>query len=153
MQLALLSNVASRKRIQQLPRGADSWMSLLASTSLGLESANTVRAEVRSAETLANANYRLVVQTYDGERTARQQPLSSVQRSVTAQELRDGVQVKLVELNAPSAKPLVVAWIETGEPDLELDGRMARPRAGNFVGSARGTDGDQVRIRLTKRAA
>ncbi len=126
-------------------------MSLLAATSLGLES-NTVRAEVRSEETLTDATYRLVVQTYAANDRA-QKPLSSVQRSVTAQELRDGVHVKLLELNAPAAKPLVLAWIETGAPDLEFDGRMARPRAGSLIGSARGHDGDQVRVRLTRRAA
>lgn len=129
-------------------------MSLLASTSLGLDSANTVRAEVRAEAPLAEANYRLVVQTYaanTGEIEAHSRPRSSVQRAVTAQELRDGVQVRLLELDAHTAKPLVVAWIETGAPDLEFDGRMARPRADSIVGSARGTD--DVRIRLAKRAA
>ena len=76
---------------------------------------------------------------------------SSVQRAVTAKELREGVHVRLLELNAKSAKPYVVAWIEAGAPDLEFDGRMARPHADSLVGTAHGTD--ELRIRLTKRAA
>jgi hypothetical protein len=144
--------VASRKRTTVSTSGSGSWMSLLASTSLGLESANTVRAEVRADDTLADANYRLVVQTYAGDGNINARPLSSVQRAVTAQELRDGVQVRLLELGARSAKPLVIAWVETGAPDLEFDGRMARPRADSIVGRAHGTA--DVRIRLTsKRAA
>ncbi len=129
-------------------------MSLLASTSLGLESANTVHAEVRADRGLVDANYRLVVQTYHANNdtlTAQSRPVSSVQRAVTAQELREGVQVRLLELGSRSSQPLVVAWIEASGPDLEFDGRMARPRPGSIVGSARGND--DVHIRLTKRAA
>ena len=43
-------------------------MALLAATSLGVDAANTVRAEVKADEGLAeNGDYRLVVQSYDAD--------------------------------------------------------------------------------------
>src|SRR5438128_8534307 len=46
---------------------AGSWMALLAATTLGVDAANTVRAEVRADADLADSReYRLVVQSYDG---------------------------------------------------------------------------------------
>jgi hypothetical protein len=129
-------------------------MSLLASTSLGVESANTVRAEVRAHTALSDRRtYRLVVHSYQDEGASRAgaRPVGSVQRAVTAQELRQGVQVSLLELASPRTDAHIVAWVEAGEPDLEFDGRMARPRPGSMVGSGRG-NGD-VQIVLGKRAA
>jgi hypothetical protein len=35
--------------------------------------------------------------------------------------------------------PVVVAWIEAGEPNLEFDGRMARPAPGSVYGVAKRT--------------
>lgn len=122
-------------------------MSLLASTTLGVESASTLRAEVR-ADVPLEGRYRLVVQTFAGNGA---KPVASVQRAVTGQELRDGVQVSLVEMGERSSKSRVVAWVEVGAPDLEFDGRLSRPRAGSIVGTARGED--NVHILLTKRAA
>lgn len=137
---------------------AGSWLALLAAATLG-DAADTVRAEVR-AEGLADDGgvYRLVVQSYDsgtgGVPGPSLRPVGSAQRAVTADELRQGVQISLIEFRAPSEgeQPLVVAWIEAGQPDLEFDGRTARPGPGSVYGSVkRATGGDVVQISLKRR--
>ena len=123
-------------------------MALLAATTLG-DGVGTFRAEVR-ADGLSDGAYRLVVQSYDGAggrvsgRPGRKvRPIGSVQRAVTADELRAGVRVSIVEVPRGSTaaiapvSPFVVAWVEAGEPNLEFDGRMARPRPGDMYGLAR----------------
>jgi hypothetical protein len=127
-------------------------------TTLG-DAADTLRAEVRAAGLSGGGVYRLVVQSYDATgRDAR--PVGSVQRSVSADELRHGVNVNLLELRraaAPTAaqvqSPLVVAWIEAGEPDLEFDGRNARPSPGSVYGVVkRAATQGVVQITLDKKA-
>jgi hypothetical protein len=135
-------------------------MSLLASTTLGVEGAKTVRAQVLADEDLTESrDYRLVVHSYDAKKgevfVAR--PVASLQRAVTAAELRKGVHVSLLELRergAADGDGAVVAWIEAGKPDLEFDGRMARPLPGSIVGRARrGPGAASVQIRLSRKAA
>jgi len=123
-------------------------MSLLASTSLGVDTASTRLAHVRVDGPIADGDYRLVVQSFD---TPNGRPVSSAQRAVTASELREGVDVRFLELGASSAGSVVVAWVEAGAPDLEFDGRMARPGEGSIVGSARG--GEDVHVMLVARRA
>jgi hypothetical protein len=139
-----------------------SWMALLAATSLGVNGAKTVRAEVRADEGLVESrDYRLVVQSFDESEGAqpglRAKPVASYQRAVTAAELRTGVKVSLVELRQATVGQndgAVVAWIEAGKPDLEFDGRMARPRPGSMYGLARRVAGAvPVQIHLTRKAA
>jgi hypothetical protein len=117
---------------------------LLAASTLG-GAAGTLRAEVR-ADGLRDGAYRLVVQSYDaanGVPGRDAKPVGSLQRAVTADELRAGVRVSLLELRdreatQPAAdRPVVVAWIEAGEPDLEVDARAARPQPGSVYGVAR----------------
>ncbi len=137
-------------------------MALLAATTLG-DAADTVHAEVRAVGLSEDAAYRLVVQSYDatdGRVPGRySRPVGSLQRAVTAAELRQGVHVDLLELResvpASSADaPLVVAWIEAGEPDLEFDGRAARPQPGSVYGVARRTARqDTVQISLNRKIA
>jgi hypothetical protein len=141
-------------------------MSLLAATTLGVDTAAaTVHAEVRlDAADLASLNdvmsYRLVVQSYDSEGAdGRSKPVGSVQRAISKAELRAGVKVNLFELRgiAPHSqectrKPIVVAWIEAGQPNLEFDGRMARPPKGGVFGRAR-RDAGTVQITLSRTAA
>src|SRR3954453_3421692 len=114
-----------------------SWMALLAATSLGAVSVERMRAEV-SAQDLAaptSAGYRLIVQSYARRRvagnqlpSANQRPLASVQRAVTAEELAQGVAVDVLQIDENSGEhPVIVAWIEHGAPDLELDALRARP--------------------------
>jgi len=149
-----------------VPRHASfgSWTALLAATTLGVPAANTVRAEVRAdTELSAGRAYRLVVQSYDpSDRDAalrgRGRPIGSVQRAVTADEMKRGVHVDLMELRQTAggtddvargnlAKALVLAWVEEGKPDLELDARRARPLPGSLVGTVgREPTQDSVRI-------
>jgi hypothetical protein len=85
--------------------------------------------------------------------------VGSVQRAVTADELRAGVQVSVVERRpradgGPGEDPVVVAWVEAGEPNLEFDGQTARPGPGSIlVGLARrGAKQDAVQIDLNRTA-
>jgi hypothetical protein len=136
---------------------AGSWLALLAATTLG-DAAGTIRAEVRAPGLAAGGHYRLVVQSYDATgRDAR--PVGSLQRAVSADELRHGVHVNLLELrdaipgSGNGQDPRVVAWIEAGEPDLEFDGRTARPSPGSMYGVVKrvSTQG-VVQISLNKKA-
>jgi hypothetical protein len=139
---------------------ASSWMALLASTSLGVDG-STFHALVRADDTASLddlATYRLVVQSYDGSIRRGARPVGSTQRVVRGAELRRGVDVSLVELRAVSspareeAKGLIVAWIEEGTADLELDGRRARPQPGQVYGMARRAAGTRsVRIPLGRK--
>ena len=104
--------------------------------------------------------YRLVVQSYDGTGRAlpgrESRPVASTQRAVTADELRRGVHVDLVAMRADAtesegAKPMVVAWIEAGHPDLEFDGLTARPGPGSMYGLVRKVAGTSaVHIELDR---
>ena len=136
---------------------AGSWLALLAATTLG-DGADTVRAEVRAEGLAGDGVYRLVVQSYDSTggqvpgQSAR--PVGSAQRAVTADELKQGVQVSLIEFRAPvhAERPVVVAWIEAGGPDLEFDGRTARPGPGSVYGSVkRAAGGNVVQISLKRK--
>jgi hypothetical protein len=136
---------------------AGSWLALVAATTLG-DGADTLHAEISATGLSASRPYRLVVQSYDqveSGRPAREaRPVGSIQRAVTAEELRDGVHVNLLELRRSSGEvgtPLVVAWIEAGEPDLEFDGRQARPAPGSKYGSVRRSSKQEaVRILLDR---
>jgi hypothetical protein len=87
---------------------------------------------------------------------------------VTADELRHGVQMSLIEFaagpgarraggvvpGAAGAGPVVVAWIEAGEPNLEFDGLTARPGPDSLYASVkRGVGPDVVQISLKGRRA
>jgi hypothetical protein len=137
---------------------AGSWLALLAATTLG-DGADTLQADVR-ADGLRDGAYRLVVQSYDaglgGVPGQDARPVGSTQRAVTADELRSGVRVNLLELRAredqaSTGRPMVVAWIEAGEPDLEFDGRQARPQPGSVYGLVRrDAKQDAVQISLNR---
>jgi hypothetical protein len=150
-----------RKTVQRLgPAAAGSWLALLAASTLG-GAADTLRAEVR-ADGLRDGAYRLVVQSYDaalGEVVPGRdlRPVGSLQRAVTADELREGVRVDLLELRERSNEsgadhPVVVAWIEAGQPDLEFDARRARPQPGSVYGVAKRGLG-AVQISLNRKIA
>lgn len=136
---------------------AGSWLALVAATTLG-DGADTLHAEVSATGLNESGAYRLVVQSYDDVESGRParaaRPIGSIQRAVTADQLRQGVHVNLIELRGSSteaAAPLVVAWIEAGEPDLEFDGRQARPAPGSMYGSVRrSSKQDAVRISLDR---
>lgn len=140
-----------------------SWLALVAATSLGVAHAETVRAEIRLPRqaSTTGGRYRLIVQSYDSLRGTQDIPLSvrpraSSQRSVTLDDLADGIRIDLISLGeknpADLEKSVVVAWVEPGEADLEFDARRARPTAGSFYGVASTvTDSESVEILLNRR--
>jgi hypothetical protein len=104
---------------------------------------------------------RLVVQAYapedapNGAPRPGARPYTYAQRRVTAGELRRGVHVDLVDLTGLETSreaPHVVAWVERGEPDLNFDGRGARPRPNSWFGEGRAA-GEGAEIVLRKSAA
>jgi hypothetical protein len=129
------------------------------------DAVDTLRAEIR-ADGLSDGDYRLVVQTYDGKAGGRSpnskvRPVGSAQRAVTADQLRAGVQVPVLELReregmatATDKAPYVVAWIEAGSPDLEFNGLTARPRPGSVYGVVkRAARQEAVQISLNRTVA
>jgi hypothetical protein len=138
-------------------------MALLAVTSLGAVSVERMRAEV-SAQDLAaptSAGYRLIVQSYARDSVAANQlpganhrPLASAQRAVTAEELAHGVAVDVLQIDESSGEqgPVIVAWIEHGAPDLELDALRARPGREAVYGAGQSSAGS-AQIVLRRLAA
>jgi hypothetical protein len=137
-----------------------SWMSLVAATSLGVSGVDQIRARVSSeTDVQDDGELRLIVQSYrrdnleQGKLPARHaQPLASMQRAITAEELRDGVDVSVLQLpefDSVDADSVVVAWVERGVADLEFDGMESRPQGSAYYGVAqRGDAGSDVVVRL-----
>lgn len=122
-------------------------MALLAATSIGAVSVERMRAEVSAQDLGAatSAGYRLIVQSYARSSVVANQlpgashrPLASVQRAVTAEELAHGIAVDVLQIDQASGEhaPVIVAWIEHGAPDLELDALRARPTRSAVYGVA-----------------
>lgn len=143
---------------------APSWFALLASSTLGTAAGQSTSTLIRSSQQSRRRSrgpMRLVVQAYapedapGGAPRPGARPYTYAQRRVTAGELRRGVQVDLVDLSGMGARneaPHVVAWVERGEPDLNFDGRGARPRANSWVGGGRAAN-EIAEIILRKSAA
>jgi hypothetical protein len=132
------------------------WMGFLAST-MGAFDAGTLRAEVRADGLRADRSYWLVVQSYDAPKSiGRSRPVGAAVRRVSAEELSAGVSMDVVELRAePSSgkrESTMVAWIDDKIPDLEFDGRRARPRPGSKMGTAKCVAG-RVQISLGEKTA
>jgi hypothetical protein len=129
-----------------------SWMSLVAATTLGVSGVDQIRARVTSENDVQDdGELRLIVQSYARETLDQGRmpsndvrPLASIQRTITAEELRHGVDVsvlQLPEVDASGSDSVVVAWVERGVADLEFEGMEARPLASAYYGIAqRGAD-------------
>jgi len=135
-------------------------MSLVAATTLGVSGVDQIRARVTSdRDVLDDGELRLIVQSYRRDNldqsklpSRHAQPLASIQRAITAEELRDGVDVSVLQLpefDATDGESVVVAWVERGVADLEFDGMEARPQGSAYYGMAqRGDAGSDVVLRL-----
>jgi hypothetical protein len=129
--------------------GHASWIALVAATTLGAVQIASLRAEITAEAGVtvddADVGYRLVVQSYapdglvaDGLPAAGAKALASAQRAITAEELREGIAVDIVQVgDVDGSQPIVLAWVEPGEPNLEFDALRARPKPGAFYGVAR----------------
>jgi hypothetical protein len=129
------SRLPAPARYRALP-GDASWTALLADTTWGMSGLARHRVRVRQAFTTPPPEgLRLVVQSYrpadvaSGRPSAYARPLASAQRAVSHEELSSGVQLDLVHFGDWDDEPLVIAWTEAGEPDLDYDGLEARPPA------------------------
>lgn len=130
-----------------------SWLSLLAVTTLGV-GADQLRAHITASEGVpGRGQLRLIVQSYRRDALAGgglpgrfARPLASTQRLVTDEELRHGVDVRLLQLaeGVGGDDAQIVAWVESGGDDLELDALEARPQAGAFYGVAQDGTGELV---------
>ncbi len=140
------------------PKHRAGWLNLVAATSLGL-GALVLQAEVASDDVPddVDGEFRLIVHSYPegsvegGALGHGARPLGSYQRSVTAEELRKGVPVRLVQLADDTTADAgdIVAWVEPGAPNLEFDARTARPGQGAAVGWASAKD-DAPRVVLRR---
>ena len=140
---------------------AGSWLGIVAATTLGLGEVAAVAAEVCAERGALEGEYRLIVQSYQPEamdeelrpcRGAR--PLGSMQRAVSSDELRAGLRVNVIQVDAAGMDEdaVVVAWVERGEANLDFDAREARPgaNAAYGVGQQRGS---VARVVLRQRRA
>ncbi len=142
--------------LPQSAQDASSWLALLTATTLPSHS-EIVRAEVRTSVKFdgvsADRPHRLVVQLYpqrgvvEGRVQSWARPSASAQRAVTREDLTAGVRIHLVDFERLSAdtpdRNVVVAWVEDGEPDLDLDGIGARPSPGCLTSMACLHDGTE----------
>lgn len=136
-------------------KSAASWLSLVAATTAGLGPSSTLRTRVTADVADDLDGLRLVVHSYLpgqlGESlmpSAAEKPVASSQRAVTAAELRRGVIVDMVQPSHGSgstSRPVVLAWLERGRPDLDYDARLARPVPGVPRGCAK-TRGSSVEL-------
>jgi hypothetical protein len=133
-------------------RGA-SWMSLLAAATLGVSGVDHLRARISSGDHVGEGDLRLIVQSYsranlDGRDLPQQhaQPLASIQRSITAEELREGIDVSFLQLptEGERGESVLVAWVERGVANLDMDALEARPDQGAYYGTALEHDGNIV---------
>ena len=144
---------SKKSRIRAAGPAGVSWVALVAATALGVAGVQRVRAAV-SADPKelgeSREGYRLIVQSYapsslgSGQLPGgRTRPLASTQRSVTREELSRGISIDMLGLEASVASspeaPVIIAWVETGRPDLDFDGFEARPAADAFYGIATST--------------
>ncbi len=156
-----MSRVSRATATSRATPSSPSWLALLTSTTLGASSA-LIRAEVRSSDVLGTTNdaLRLVVQVYPrralraGRLQSWARPTASAQRAVTLDVLQQGVPVLLAGFERPSTDAhdrfVVVAWVEPGSPDLDLDGADARPQQNARVGIASLVSG-QCRVKVSLR--
>jgi hypothetical protein len=128
-------------------------MSLLAATTLGVSGIDHLRARISSGDHVGEGDFRLIVQAYskdglDGRVVPHSddRPLASLQRSITAEELREGIDVSFLQFpsDESSSESVVIAWVERGAPTLDLDALEARPAKGDYYGTALQSDGEIV---------
>lgn len=138
-----MSTTRTRKG-RSVARGA-SWISLVAATTLGMGAVDQVRTRVRSASELSGEEeLRLIVQSYRRQTLGgaglprdNAKPLASTQRAITAEELKNGVDVSFFQpARDRNTEVVVVAWIERGSPTLEMDALEARPSGASLYGVA-----------------
>lgn len=146
----MAANPSSGSRLRGASR-AGSWLALVAATSLGPGLLDCVEAVV-AGDSFGDADddspLRLVVQSYRADRvdasglpTGGARPLGSLQRAITSAELERGVPIRLMQVGEATESPTVLlAWVEHGDPDLELNALTASPGDQAMVGWTAGSE-------------
>ena len=90
--------------------------------------------------------FRLVIQSYavsniapNGLPFEAATPVASLQRAVTQDELKFGIELDVVHVGTPIPMPeglVVLAWVEPGRPNFKYDAALARPSIGALHGCA-----------------
>ncbi len=135
-----------RRQSGVVVRAGDSWLSLIAATTKGVGELGQVRVKIRAATPIHGDSFRLIVQSYsasvlahDGSPHDLATPVASLQRAVSQEELRLGLDIDVMHagpVRDDSDELVVFAWVEPGQPDLEYDAALARPSLGALRGSA-----------------
>jgi hypothetical protein len=149
----MLTEVSTSSRKATVLKSAVSWLSLVAATTAGLGPSAMVRARVRANIADDDNSLRLVVHSYLPDQlkeglipSSVEKPVASAQRAVTSEELKRGVVVEMrqrTNVRQSVQRPVVIAWVERGKPNLAFDACLARPLPGMPQGSAK-TRGSSV---------
>ena len=144
-------NVASsqprtQRRSGVAVRSGASWLSLVAATTKGIGQLGRVRVRIKADVLIPGSNFRLVVHSYSAEMVKHDEPpsaalvpIASLQRSVSQDELRTGIEFDVVHVGSAGPVPddvVVFAWVEPGNPDFKYDAALARPSVGALKGRA-----------------
>jgi hypothetical protein len=127
-------------------RSGASWLSLVAATTKGIGQLGRVRVRIKANVRIPGSSFRLVVHSYsasalqhDEPPSAALVPVASLQRAVSQDELRTGIELDVVHVGASGRVPddvVVFAWVEPGHPDFKYDAALARPSVGALKGRA-----------------
>lgn len=127
-------------------RAGNSWLGLVAATTKGVGEFARVRVKIRTTAIIQGEYFRLIVQSYPASVLAYNAPphelgtpVASLQRAVSRDELRSGIDLDVMHVRTASRNPdefVVFAWVEPGRPDLDFDAALARPSSGALRGSA-----------------
>lgn len=141
------SQIRMRRQGDGVPvRSGASWLSLVAATTKGIGQLGRVRVKIKATARMPGSAFRLVVHSYaasalrqDEAPSAALTPIASVQRAVSQEDLRSGLELDLVHVGSSSPIPdeyIVFAWVEPGHPDFAYDAALARPSVGALKGRA-----------------
>jgi len=127
-------------------RSGASWLSLVAATTKGIGQLGRVRVKIKATARIPGNAFRLIVHSYaasamrqDEAPSTTLMPIASVQRAVSQEELRSGLELDLVHLGSSTPIPddfVVFAWVEPGQPNFAYDAALARPSVGALRGRA-----------------
>jgi hypothetical protein len=157
-------NPSTKPKSRTALKQTASWLALVASTTLGTEHA-TLRADIRldpqHDQCSISEQRRLIVQIYASDlpldpcAAEHLTPSGSLQRSVSARDLAQGVSVQLLFPDPAQTSPrAVIAWLEADDNGAELDASSARPRPGTLLGTARvHRSRSNVSVQLTRQQA
>jgi hypothetical protein len=145
--MAMRTQIPRRRRQSGLVvRAGDTWINLVAATTKDVGELGRVRVRIRAATPLQGDSFRLIIHSYaasvmvqNGSPHDSGTPVASLQRAVSQDELRSGLDIDVMHIGACDwnlDKLVVFAWVERGQPDLDYDAALARPSREALRGSA-----------------